>query len=416
MVMIDKIIAEGKMGEYLDRAELVNKERVHLIGLVSDAGIYSHIDHLKSLVRNFKGRCKELYIHCIADGVDVEPRSFQVYLASLRECINEVGFGEIASLSGRKYSMSRGGELEKIKEYYNTIKCRGRFARSMSPEDYIKAQYEKGISDEFFRPRLFLEKGKIGVRDTVVFFNVRSYDIHEIVYSFIRDEHEVFITVRVFESCEVGAIFSMARVENGLDEVLSKKDLPQAQITDSKNSNLFYFFTGRLKDFSRGKMNFFGDERVYVYDPKLKMNTLKAVQTCMRVMKNNVQFIVCNFPPLDQIGYVRTCKEEPYRIVEEVDKAVGVLYEICRDNDYTLVITADHVNSGYMRDINGNLVEKRTIGKVPLIICSNEVKSKGCEERSVGTDYSLRDVAPTILHIMGIEIPPEMTGSSLVYK
>ncbi|XP_029161624.1 2,3-bisphosphoglycerate-independent phosphoglycerate mutase-like [Nylanderia fulva] len=206
-----------------------------------------------------------------------------------------------------------------------------------------------------------------------------------------------------------------AEIENKLSKVLSENGYLQSQITDwEKHEDISHLFTSGLEASMRERISFSKMAREYVHDPKLKTNILRSVQQCIREVEKNTPFIVCNFPPLNVASRVGGCKVDACKVTEMVDESIGALHKICEDKGYTLIITASYGNVECMRDENGNLPRKQPTYKVPLIICDSEVEHEKPQKTYTNTNYSLKDVAPTILYIMGIEIPPEMTGQSIL--
>lgn len=413
IVRIDKAINRGEMGEVLFRTVGRSPDRIHVVGMVSDGGVHSHIKHLRSILEAFGGSGARVYIHCISDGRDTEPCVFARHLRDISEECDRCGVGVVASVAGRYYAMDRANNDERTSRSFEMMTMGERVG---TVEEYVREMYGRGLSDEVFEPRLFSEEGRIEPRDTVLFFNFRADRMRQIVERFVSRGNEVVTMTEYKPSFGTKVLFEKVTVRNTLAEVLSSHDVGHTHIAErEKQAHVTYFFNGgREAVFPKQKVFIVPSPDVEAFDAAPEMACREATAKAMEEIEMETPFIVLNLAPPDMVGHTGNF-EAAKDAVKATDECVGRLYESCRKNGYVLVVTADHGNAEEMRDRYGNCCKTHTTNKVPLIVCLGKQDMEGSIEWGYeDSSYSLRDVAPTILEIMGIEKPVEMTGRSVL--
>ena len=393
-----------------------NNSKLHLLGLLSDGGIHSHINHLFGLL----DMCKELnvknvYIHIFTDGRDTSPTSGVEYIKKLQEKINKIGVGKIASISGRYYSMDRDNNWDRIKKSYDVI-VNGLGKQEKDPIKYMEKSYKKEITDEFIKPVLIDKSGIISNNDGLIVFNFRPDRLRELFTVITNKEfnsfpHKTFKNIKlvtmmpVSDEVKCKNAYPHQKLINTLGEYISDKGLKQLRIAETeKYAHVTYFFDGGVeKDLKNCNRILIPSPKVATYDLKPEMSAYEITDKLISEL-DNYDFVVLNYANGDMVGHTG-CFDATVKAVEVVDECVGKLYDKCKESGFTLIVTADHGNSDYMLDDDNNVITSHSIYPVPLIVCSDEYKLKGGK---------LADIAPTILDIMGIEIPKEMTGNSLI--
>lgn len=392
VLMINEAWNQGLFKRRMDQLYEEFTGSIHLIGLLSDGGIHSHVDHLRYFLSYFESKNRETFIHAISDGRDTEPKRFKKWLSE---------FGNIVSVSGRYYTMDRDNNTERIdKAFYMMING------VITPFDIDKI-YDDGNSDEFIEPILIKDK-KIKHNDTLIFFNFRADRMKQIVKRFENYGKRFTLTDYGVENITV--LFEKPNIKNTLPEWLAKNGIRQTHIAESeKYAHVTYFFNGGKSD--KYKM----ETRIMVESPKISTFDLKpetasydVANSCIDTIKNGEQFIVVNFASPDLVGhtgnFASTC-----RAISIVDSLVFKIYLECIARNYVLILTADHGNSERMKSKN-QICKTHTTSDVPLIIINSK---KLLITREIVT---LSDIAPTILDFFDIDKPEEMSGISLVDK
>ncbi len=425
---INKAIEDGSFYEnpVLKEAFIKSKEkgkRIHLFGLVSDGGVHSHINHLKALVQ--MGRetgQKNIVIHCFTDGRDTPPDSGIEYIEELEKFLERMGFGTIGTVSGRYYAMDRDKRWERIKLAYDSI-IYGNAPEFDKASTGVKEAYKKGETDEFIKP--FKIKGYKPVEDgdSVIFFNFRADRVRQICHAFLdrdfqhfeirRIEFSDFATFTEYEEgLPVKIAFPPEKLTNIFGEVISKKGLKQLRIAETeKYAHVTFFFNGGEEK------KFEGEDRILVPSPKVATYDLKPEMSAFEVTKkvveaiesNKYQVIILNFANCDMVGHTGVF-EAAKKAVETVDRCVGKVAETSLKNGWHMLLTADHGNAEKMYDEEGNPFTAHTTNPVPFCLISEKYKNKRVK------NGALKDLAPTMLEILGIEKPEEMTGQSLLKK
>lgn len=406
--------------------------RLHLMGLVSDGGVHSHQNHLHAMLAAAKkAGVPETFIHFFGDGRDTSPRSALTYLDRLREyCEGELGgYGELCTVVGRYYAMDRDKRWERIKVAVDAlvsgvgnVNVPSGFAGFRSA---IETAYSRDETDEFLKP--IVEESKRGILkdgDTVVCFNYRSDRMREISASLCISPppYEVgnlptnlsITTMTQYKSdFPFPNIFPPQTMDNVLAEWLGKQGVPQCHVAETeKYAHVTFFFNGGSEaQFAMEEREMIASPKVATYDLKPEMSAIEVGEkVAERISTSKFPFIMCNFAPPDMVGHTGIY-DAAVRGVEATDKAIGIIYRACEANGYVLFVTADHGNAEKMIAADGSTPHTaHTCNPVPFVMTS---KTHKFIANKVGV---LADVAPTILEVMGLPIPAEMTGESLIAK
>lgn len=406
--------------------------RLHLLGLVSDGGVHSHINHLKALLETAKEQgVPHVYIHFFGDGRDTAPRSAAGYAKELLEFLEKEKVGEIATVVGRYYAMDRDKRWERVKVAVDgLVKGEGEKA-----EDVVKAieeRYKKDETDEFLKPIIVNgDEGRIKDGDTLFFFNYRSDRMREIVALFGLPDKPIDIDIpkdlhistmsRYNQEWSFPVAFPPQAMTNVLAEWLAKQGVKQAHIAETeKYAHVTFFFNGGVeKQFENEERHMIPSPKVPTYDKDPKMSVEGVAEKVAEVVKKgDHEFVMCNFAPPDMVGHTGVY-DAAVEAINHTDKAVGIVYKACQEAGYILLITADHGNAEQMiNPETGNPHTAHTTNPVPFIMTGDPKKLAFLEDKKDGEEEegALADVAPTILDIMGLPKPEEMSGRSLLAK
>jgi len=393
-----------------------NNSNLHLFGLLSDGGIHSHINHLFGILDMCKEKdIKNVYIHVFTDGRDTLPNSGIDFIRQLQDKLNEIGFGKIASVSGRYYSMDRDNNWDRIRKSYDVI-ANGLGKTYENLIEYMEESYKKDITDEFIKPMLIDKSGILKNNDGLLVFNFRPDRLRELFKvisnkDFNEFPHKTLKNIKLVTMMPVSDevickfAYEHQKLDNTLGEYLSNQGLKQLRIAETeKYAHVTYFFDGGIeKDLKNCDRVLIPSPKVATYDLKPEMSAYEITNKLFNII-DNYDFIVLNFANGDMVGHTGVF-DATVKAVEVVDECVGMIYSKALEQDFTLLITADHGNSDYMLDENNNIITSHSTSLVPLIITDTNYTLK---------NGKLADIAPTILDIMGIEIPKEMTGDSLI--
>lgn len=403
-----------------------NNSNLHIMGLLSDGGVHSHIDHLKSLLKLAKNNCiKNVYVHGFMDGRDVSPTSGFEYVKDLLEYMDSISYGVISTLSGRYYAMDRDKRWDRVEKAYNAIvRGNGDKALNSSPVEFIKKSYENGVTDEFIIPTIFVNDGNLKSGDSCVFFNFRPDRARELTHSIINKNFDgfkvddidvIFVSMTLYDkslnNCLVA--FKPENYLNTFGEYLSKNGLTQLRIAETeKYAHVTFFFNGG------NEIPYDGEDRILVpspnvktYDLKPEMSLYELTDTLVKQIEScKYDFIVCNIANPDMVGHTGNF-DAAVKAIEAVDYAVGKIEEKILEFDGSMFITADHGNAESMIDVDGGPMTAHTCNKVPFIYVSR--KSSDVELKH---DGKLADIAPTILGVMGLDIPDEINGNNLLFN
>lgn len=386
-----------------------HKESLHIIGMVSDGGIHSHINHLKELLKLLHTKFKYIFIHCISDGRDTEQKKFVSYL---NEIINLYKNCIVVSVAGRFFAMDRDNNKERTDNYFSCLtegsKC------SLEIDQYIKNQYKEGKNDENIDPALFYDKN-IELEELILFFNFRADRMRQITKKFVDNKNIVYTMTEYDKNLPVNVLFKQEIVRNTLSDVLESNDIEQVHIAETeKYAHVTYFFNGNNESIHKNERRIIVDSlKTESFAKFPKMSTEEISNKVIEEIKIETSFIVANIAASDMVGhtgdYLATITA-----VKFIDSQIERIYDECIKKKFCLIITADHGNAEVMLDDFGNINKKHTNNKVPLIICTKINKSNNTNHEYFDSNYGLRDVAPTILHLMELQKPKEMTGQSVL--
>ncbi|KAG0203017.1 hypothetical protein BGX28_004571 [Mortierella sp. GBA30] len=396
--------------------------RLHFMGLISDGGVHSHMNHLFALLEAAKeAQVPEVYIHFFGDGRDTSPRSAAGYMKQLLEKTEEIQYGKIATITGRYYAMDRDKRWERIKIAVDGL-VSGEGEKATDPVQAIEDNYKKDVTDEFLKPIIINEQGLIGDDDTIFCFNYRSDRMREIssVLGIAPPPMEVKLPKNLHITTMTQykgdfpfpVAFPAQSMTNVLAEWLAKKQITQCHVAETeKYAHVTFFFNGG------SEAQFKGEDRDLVPSPKVATYDLQPEMSAAAVgdkvaeeiATGKYPFIMCNFAPPDMVGHTGIY-EAAIKGVEATDAAIGTIYEACVKHGYILFVTADHGNAEKMlSDDFSTPHTAHTCARVPFVMTSKTHKFND-------TKGALCDVAPTILRVMDLDIPSEMNGQSLVQE
>ena len=403
-----------------------NNSKLHIIGLLSDGGVHSHTRHLYALLELAKRKdFEDVYVHCFLDGRDTPPASAESYLIDLEKTMQEKGVGKIASICGRFYAMDRDKRWERIEVAYRAI-VNGQGERSNSAVKAIEDSYQKEIFDEFVKPILITngenEVTTISKNDSVVFFNFRPDRAREITRALVDPNFKEFETekLNLYYVCfteydatmpNVHIAYKPQEIKNTFGEYISKKGLTQLRIAETeKYAHVTFFFNGgREKPYLNEDRILIPSPKVETYDMKPEMSAIEVTEKVIEAIKSGkYDSIILNYANPDMVGHTGNL-DATIKALETLDKCIGdVVKEVENQNGY-LIITADHGNAEQMIDYKtGEPHTAHTTNDVPLVLIGMEdVKLK---------QGRLCDLVPTMLELMGLDKPKEMTGVSLIEK
>lgn len=375
-----------------------NNKKLHIMGLTSDGGIHSHIDHLNGIISIAQkhGLEDKIFIHAITDGRDTLYNSSYSYIEKLKS-------QNIASISGRYYAMDRDKRYERTNLYFDTIT--GNNITNMSIKDYINNSYANNETDEFIKPALFIKDGKIEKDDALIWINFRPDRAIQIVNKIISYGTKVLTMMKINNEISAPYLFSHEKIKNTLGEYLSNLGYTQARIAETeKYAHVTYFFDGGETLNLKGcDQILIPSSKVATYDLKPEMSAYEITDTLLAKI-DNYDFIILNFANGDMVGHTGNY-EKTIEAVEHVDICLGKIINKINEKNGLLIITADHGNCDYMFDKEGNIITSHSLSVVPFIVMKKDLTL---------TNGNLSDIASTILELCNIDIPKEMTGKSLI--
>jgi 2,3-bisphosphoglycerate-independent phosphoglycerate mutase len=423
---ITKSIREGDLFRnktLLNALENVRKygSSLHFMGLLSDGGVHSHNTHLYALLELAKREgIRKVYVHAFLDGRDVPPKSALAYISDAEEKMNEL-VGEFASISGRYYAMDRDKRWDRVEKAYEAMTS-GHGITADSALLAVENAYTRGETDEFVTPTVILKNNKpvsqISENDSIVFFNFRSDRAREITRAFtdsnFKDfkrtvyQHTHFVCLTQYdETFKLPVAYPSESLKNILADVLSGHNLLQLRIAETeKYAHVTFFFNGGRE------MPVDGEERILIPSPKVATYDLQPEMSAFLVTDEVVKavssgkydVIILNYANLDMVGHTGVF-DATVKAVEAVDECIGRVFSAVKEVGGLLILTADHGNAEQMVDEKGGIHTAHTCDPVPFILCETGVALE---------DGILADIAPTLLDILGIEKPEEMTGRSLI--
>ena len=404
-----------------------NGSALHLMGLLSDGGVHSHFDHLLGLVRMAKKNgLDKVYIHCFMDGRDVSPTSGIDFVKKLVESLRDIECGEIASIMGRYYAMDRDNRWERVSMAYDAM-VNGKGNECESAVVAMENSYNDGKTDEFVVPTVIVKDGvpvgKISENDSVIFFNFRPDRAREITRTIVDEEFSgferkyfptYFVCMTQYDASmpNVDVAFKPQKLENTLGEYLSSKGLKQLRIAETeKYAHVTFFFNGGVEKV------YDGEDRILVNSPKVATYDLQPEMSAYEVTSKLLEaldtdkydVVILNFANCDMVGHTGIM-EAAVAAVEAVDTCIGKVADKVMEKGGVILITADHGNAEQMLDPEDKSVfTAHTTNVVPLI-------AMGLGDDCKIENGRLADLAPTMLDIMGLDIPSEMSGKSLIVK
>ena len=412
LVKISLALSENTLESNEELQKLLNaSNRLHLIGLMSDGGVHSHIDHFMGISDIAAKNGKKVFLHLITDGRDVSPTSAQKYIEKVEEHLHDNV--TIASISGRFYSMDRDNRWERIERGYNAI-VNATPKSNFNPSGYIGHSYSLGETDEFIEPVAFDNYDGMKDGDSVLTINFRSDRMREMVTAIGASDFESFSKKHVEvhlgtlteydKSFPYPVLFRKDAPKNTLAEVISKEGLRQLHTAETeKYAHVTFFLNGGIDE------PYANETRVLIPSPDVKTYDMKPEMSCeavgevvIKAMEDDYDFIVVNFANGDMVGHTGDF-EAAKQAVSSVDEQLGKIYKKAKESNYAFILTSDHGNCEEMRDSEGNILTNHTVGKVWCF-----VDAEGVQKVETG---GLNNIAPTVLKLMELEIPSEMDHS-----
>ena len=434
LTKITKMIEDG---DFFENPELLracenvkaNGSALHLYGLLSDGGVHSHITHLYGLLELAKKQgIENVYVHCFLDGRDTPPASGKGYVEALEAKMKEIGVGKVATVMGRYYAMDRDNRWDRVALAYKAM-VNGEGVTADSATEAIQNSYDNDKTDEFVLPAVVMDNGApvatIKENDSIIFFNFRPDRAREITRTFCVDDFDGFdrgervkTTYVCFTEYDVTipnktVAFPKTEIHNTFGEFLAANHLKQARIAETeKYAHVTFFFNGGVEEPNEG------EDRILVKSPKVATYDLQPEMSaytvcdklCEAIRSDKYDVIIINFANPDMVGHTGV-EDAAIKAVEAVDACVGKAVEAIKEVDGQMFICADHGNAEQLVDYQtGNPFTAHTTNPVPFILVNADPAYK-LRENGV-----LADIAPTLIELMGLEKPEEMTGTSLLVK
>ena len=396
---------------------------LHLMGLLSDGGVHSHITHLFALLKMAKEQgLEKVYIHCFLDGRDVPPSSGKSYVEQLQAEIQKLGVGQIATVMGRYYAMDRDKRWDRVQKAYDAIAC-GEGTFEADAAEAVQKSYDAGVTDEFVVPVVCVKNAQVRDNDSIIFFNFRPDRAREISRCFVDEDftdiqrRTGFLSVDFVCTTEYDATlpnvtvaYPHQKLVNTFGEYISKLGLTQLRIAETeKYAHVTFFFNGGVEEV------FPGEDRCLIPSPKVATYDLQPEMSAYQVTEEAVKriesgaydVVILNFANCDMVGHTGVY-DAAGKAVETVDSCVGRVVDATLKMGGIAMITADHGNAEQMAEPDGSPMTAHTTNPVPFILCG-----AGTELRPNGR---LADIAPTMLDVMGLACPEEMDGKPLIVK
>ena len=435
---LTRITKEIQDGTFFENEELLaavenvkkNDSALHCFGLLSDGGVHSHNTHLYGLLELAKRNgLEKVYVHCFLDGRDTPPASGKGYIEELQAKMKEIGVGEIGVVSGRYYAMDRDNNYDRVEKAYLAL-TKGEGVKGTDAAEAVQKSYDEGITDEFVVPTVMEKDGApvttIKDGDSVVFFNFRPDRAREITRCFCDDDFKGFarekkldIKFVCFTEYDVtipnkSVAFKKVEVTNTFGEYLAANHMKQARIAETeKYAHVTFFFNGCVEAPNEGEDRILVDSPKYVptYDKKPRMSAYTVCdELCKAITGGQYDVIICNFANPDMVGHTGV-QDAAVKAIEVIDECLGEIVEFIKEVDGQLFICADHGNAEQLIDYEtGAPFTAHTTNPVPFILVNADpaykLRENGC----------LADIVPTLIELMGMEQPKEMTGKSLLVK
>ena len=423
MAVKDKTLGQEKV--LLDALTYAkeNNKNIHLLGLVSNGGIHSHIDHLKGLLDvAAEKNAENVFLHAFTDGRDCDPKSGKFFINDIQDHMAKTT-GELATVTGRYFAMDRDKRWERVKIAYDAL-VNATGEKSTDAIKSIEATYADNVTDEFIKPIIMTNengtpKAKIKADDVIIFFNYRTDRGRELTEVLTQKDFPEFgmktlplhyVTMTSYDETfkNINVIYNTDNLEDTLGEVLEKANKKQIRIAETeKYPHVTFFFSGgREQEFKGEKRLLCPSPKVATYDLKPEMSVFEIKDAIIpELKKGEVDFVCLNFANGDMVGHTGDM-DAAIKACEAVDQCVKEVITSANENNYTTIVIADHGNCETMKNPDGSPNTAHTTNPVPFIIVDNDIKNI--------KDGVLGDIAPTILELMGVEQPKAMTRHSLV--
>ncbi len=403
-----------------------NRTSLHVFALLSDGGIHSHIEHVYALLKLAKeNHVERVYVHGFLDGRDVPPKSAITYVKQLQTNMKEIGIGELATLSGRYYAMDRDRRWDRVEKTYRAL-VYGDGEQHTDPVQAIEAAYNRDVTDEFMLPTVLTKKdgspvGTVSNNDAVIFANFRPDRAIQLSQVFTCEPFQEFERGEQFpsnlhyvcmtdysETVNGEVAFKTVNLQNTLGEVVSKAGLTQLRIAETeKYPHVTFFFSGGREE------KYSGEERILIDSPKVATYDLKPEMSAYEVTDSllaeieadNYDVIILNFANPDMVGHSGLL-EPTIRAIEAVDDCLGKIVDLIIDKGGAAIITADHGNADEVVTLDGNPMTAHTTNPVPVIVTKNDI--------TLRDDGILADLSPTLLDLLRVQKPIDMSGHSLI--
>ncbi|MCK5050941.1 MAG: 2,3-bisphosphoglycerate-independent phosphoglycerate mutase [Candidatus Cloacimonetes bacterium] len=403
-----------------------NNGKLHMFGLLSNGNVHSNINHIWALLKLAKMEgLEQVYFHAFMDGRDTLPNSGIGFIEEFQKKAEEIGIGKIVTISGRYYAMDRDNRWDRIEKAYKAI-VHGDGEEFSDPIEAMKSSYDNDITDEFIIPKVITENNepiaKVTDNDAVIAFNFRADRMRQITRAFkipgfvefktINFEKLKFVSFNEYDinfNSYVSVAFKLPKLPKILGEVVSANGLKQLRLAETeKYAHVTFFFNGGVeKPFENEDRVLVNSPRVATYDLQPEMSAYEVKDNLISALKGNkYSLIITNFANCDMVGHTGIF-DAAVKAVEAVDKCIGEIIPVAKENNYNILLTADHGNADKMLDENGNVFTAHSMNKVPIVISL-------LERNTAVADGKLADIAPTILKILGIPQPKEMTGKCLI--
>nr|BCB14932.1 2,3-bisphosphoglycerate-independent phosphoglycerate mutase [Grateloupia asiatica] len=399
------------------------KSKLHLIGLCSNGGVHSHINHLLALIKLTKQYNFEICLHLITDGRDTQPNTAKVFIKEIINSIYKIENINICTISGRYYSMDRDCRWSRTEKAYKLL-TENKINTIRNPLEVIDQYYQQNISDEFITPTRISE-GIISNNDGIIFFNFRPDRVRQLLHSFAKKNFKGFaikniedlevVTFTQYDSnLSIKTVFSKQKRTNFLGEIISNNQLKQLRLAETeKYAHVTYFFNGGIEEpFPGEDRELISSPQVDTYDLAPEMSSEKLTESIIKAIDKSIYpFIVINYANPDMVGHTGNL-EATIKAIEIVDQCLTKLLAKINQVNGTLIVTADHGNAEYMLNNENKPCKSHSTNLVPFILAGNEVSINYSLEAS----GCLSDIAPTILDLFRLKIPKEMSGKSLLKK
>ena len=427
--ILPKMSQEIKNGKFFENPVYIkamddakaNGKALHIMGLLSTGGVHSHLTHIFAILDMAKQRgVEKVFVHCFLDGRDVAPKSGAGFVAELQAKCDELGNARIATIQGRFYGMDRDKRWERVQEGYNAIVC-GEGIMDADAVHAVEASYAEGVTDEFVKPVVVCKDGVINKGDSVIFMNFRPDRAREMTWALNLENFDGFerkkvvcplsyvCTAQYDEALPLPIAYPPEVIENTLGDYISAKGLKQFRVAETeKYAHVTFFFNGGVEKQAEGEDRCLvpSPKEFATYDLVPQMSAEKVGEKCVEaIASDKYDLIVCNFANCDMVGHTGVM-QAAVTAVEAVDTAMGkIMAEVEKHPDTVLLVTADHGNADCMFDASGKVNTAHTTNPVPFAVCKAGIELK---------DGRLADIAPTILSLMGLAKPAEMTGECLI--